>query len=465
MMNLKNIHSYILMVLWGVAAAGCSKVDFLDAKPDESMAVPATLAHYMGMMDNDASMNGAGGFGSSPLYPAVTEWASDNIWVPHNRYVNNLKEIHRAVYSWSPNPYPATDMQEWSRPYAIILNCNVVLSGLEKIAINADNQADWKMIKGMALFNRSHLYAMLLHMFAPVYDPATGNNSPAIPLRTGTDFSEKLRFSTVEECYAKVIHDLEEAIDLLPLEPLYKTRPSKRSCWALLSRIYLWMSNYEKSNYFAGLALEANGELLDYNDYATSAKYPFPRFNAEVIFNCTMRTSYSTQMRIDSVLYESYMENDLRKVLFFKKAADVGYIFYGNYDGATYVFAGLANDELYFNRAETSARMGKVDRAMSDLNRLLEKRYRKVNGLSTFVPYDITDRKEAIRLILRERRKQLVWRGLRWMDLKRLNLDPEYAKTLKRKIGSEQLELPPDDARYVFPVPDAVTDLNPALIK
>ncbi len=465
MMNLKKIHSYILIVLGGMAATSCSKTTFLDAKPDESMTVPATLAHYMAMMDSDASMNGAGGFGSSPLYPAVTEWASDNIWVPNNRYVNNLTEMHRAVYSWSNNPYPATDMQEWSKPYAIILSCNVVLSGLEKIKINAENQADWNMIKGMALFNRSHLYAMLLHMFAPVYDPAKDNNSPAIPLRMGTDFSEKLKFSTVEECYTKVVRDIEEAIDLLPIDPLYKTRPSKRSCWALLSRLYLWMSDFEKSNLYANLALEANADLLDYNAYSTTANYPFPRFNAEVIFNCTMRTSYSTQFRIDTLLYDIYDDNDLRKALFYKKASDRGYVFYGNYDGATYVFAGLANDELYFNRAETYARMGKVDLAMSDLNKLLETRYRKVNGLTTYVPYDITDRKQVLQLVLEERRKQLVWRGLRWMDLKRLNLDPVYAKTLKRKIGDAELELKPGDARYVFPIPDVVTDLNPNLIK
>ncbi|MBL1411560.1 RagB/SusD family nutrient uptake outer membrane protein [Sphingobacterium faecale] len=464
MMNVKKIYSYILIVLWGMAATSCSKTTFLDAKPDESMTVPATLAHYMAMMDSDVSMNGAGGFGSSPLYPAVTEWASDNVWVPHNRYVNNLMEMHRAVYSWSSNPYPATDMQEWSKPYAIILSCNVVLSGLEKIEINAANQIDWKMVKGMALFNRSHLYAMLLHMFAPVYDPAKDNDSPAIPLRMGTDFSEKLKFSTVEECYTRIINDLEEAMDLLPIDPLYKTRPSKRSCWALLSRLYLWMSDFEKSNHYANLALEANADLLDYNVYSTTANYPFPRFNAEVIFNCTMRV-FSSYARIDSILFDSYNSNDLRKELFYKKANDMGYSFFGNYDGAQYVFAGLANDELYFNRAESYARMGKVDLAMSDLNKLLETRYRKVNGLTTYIPHGTTDREQAIELILRERRKQLVWRGLRWMDLKRLNLDPVYAKTLKRRIGDLELELKPNDPRYVFPVPDVVTDLTPDLIK
>ena len=54
-------------------------------------------------------------------------------------------------------------------------------------------------------------------------------------------------------------------------------------------------------------------------------------------------------------------------------------------------------------------------------------------------------------------------RGLRWTDLRRLNRDPRYAVTLTRSINGTTYMLPPNDARYVYPIPDAVIAANPGM--
>ena len=66
--------------------------------------------------------------------------------------------------------------------------------------------------------------------------------------------------------------------------------------------------------------------------------------------------------------------------------------------------------------------------AMNDLNTLLQARW----AAGSFTALTATDGQDALRQILMERRKELLFRGLRWTDLRRLNKDPGTAVTLYR---------------------------------
>jgi TonB-dependent SusC/RagA subfamily outer membrane receptor len=50
--------------------------------------------------------------------------------------------------------------------------------------------------------------------------------------------------------------------------------------------------------------------------------------------------------------------------------------------------------------------------------------------------------------------KECVFRNLRWSDLRRLNLDPQYAKMLTRTATGTNYQLLPNDSRYVLPIAD-----------
>ena len=60
--------------------------------------------------------------------------------------------------------------------------------------------------------------------------------------------------------------------------------------------------------------------------------------------------------------------------------------------------------------------------------------------------------------ILAERRKELVMRGTRWADLRRLNKEPKYATTLVRDLDAEQYELKPGSPKWVWPLPIEAID-------
>src|SRR3546814_922081 len=111
---------------------------------------------------------------------------------------------------------------------------------------------------------------------------------------------------------------------------------------------------------------------------------------------------------------------------------------------------------MYLNKAECLARKGAAQEALDVLNTLLVNRYHK----ETFVKKTASDPVEALTLILTERRKELVMRDIRWMDIKRLNLEPKHQITLTRTIGSQIFELEPNDNRFALPFPQSVIDVS-----
>lgn len=104
--------------------------------------------------------------------------------------------------------------------------------------------------------------------------------------------------------------------------------------------------------------------------------------------------------------------------------------------------------------AECSARLGNVDKALEYINSLLIKRYKS----SSYVPVRVEGKEQALALILKERNKELLFRGVRWHDLKRLKR--EYLITLVRTVGSETFRLPPDDKKWTLPIPPNVVRLS-----
>lgn len=67
---------------------------------------------------------------------------------------------------------------------------------------------------------------------------------------------------------------------------------------------------------------------------------------------------------------------------------------------------------------------------------------------------------ELLHKIILERRKELVFRGLRWTDLRRLNKETEFAITLRRTVKGMEYVLPPNDPRYTQQIPFSVISFN-----
>ncbi|WP_420477376.1 RagB/SusD family nutrient uptake outer membrane protein, partial [Noviherbaspirillum sp. ST9] len=265
--------------------------------------------------------------------PMAGEESADTYYLTESSY-NSISNVNtRNNYIWADQ---GERIGDWSNPYRAIFYANVVLDALnDKAKGLAEDEK--KVIRGSALFFRSFLFYELAQVFAKPYSEEV-LSSPGIPLRLDSDPDAASFRASIGDTYAQIISDLKLAGSLLPVTSAPKNRPSGAAVYGLLARIYLNMGEYENASLYADSCLSVNNALMDYNSLSKTATTPIARFNDEVIL---ASRSYdlsnllgTSRCRVDTLLYNSYVANDLRKVIFFKKNTDGSYTIKGSYDGA-----------------------------------------------------------------------------------------------------------------------------------
>lgn len=424
--------------------------DWLDAKPDKALILPVTIDDYQLLLNNRMV------FGVQA--PALGEAASDDAYLAYTRWLASPSAISKNVYIWSEDIYEGEVNGDWNTAYSQILNANVVLEGIAKIrpGTTAETQK-WQSVKGQALFYRAWCFYNLSQIFCKPYDPNTAGKELGLPLKLSADVNERPGRSSLQQTYDQITGDLLSAKELLPETQEFKTQPTKNAVSGLLARIYLSMEYYTEALSFSKESLLINNGLMNYYELNAATTYPMPLFNKEVIWHAESGY-YSNAPNyygiVDTVLYGMYSDNDLRKTLFFGNGTD-GRRFRGNYKGTRLdPFVGIANDELFLIAAECSVRIGSISEGMQLLNTLLKTRWKlNTDGTSTFTNKTAANETEALKTILDERRKELILRGVRWSDLRRLNRDERFRKTLLRHMNGQTYSLPPNDPRYTFLIP------------
>ncbi|OSZ77212.1 hypothetical protein CAP36_12420 [Chitinophagaceae bacterium IBVUCB2] len=425
-----------------LALFSCKK-NWLDEKPNKALVIPSTLQDCQILLDNNQRLN--------TREPAIGEIGADNYFKYFADW-QSAQEPERNMYTWMPDIFGTQPSAEWRNGYENIYYANAVLETLAKIDVIPSNSTEWNAIRGTALFFRALGHYNMVSLFAKPYDPVSSSTDLGIPIKISADINQTATRGNVQGVYDLILADLNEAKQLLPLSVSFKTRPSKVAAEGLLADVYLTMGNYDKALEYSDAALSRYNTLLNYNTLSPASNTPFTRFNAEVIYHC-VQISYGIIVLgtgyVDTLLFQSYHADDLRKVLFYRNRT-VGYSFKGSYNqsGSSF-FSGVATDELYLIRAECNARKNNVAASMNDLNTLLRTRWKT----GTYVDMIAANQTEALSKVLIERRKELAFRGRRWNDLRRLNKDPNYAITLKRILNSQTYTLPPNDLRYVYPIP------------
>lgn len=446
MKNLLKIMSIISLCIVLMSMTACEK--YLDIQSNDEQIIPKDLESLQKLLDNSMKMNsGVGSYG---------EVSADDYFIEQTLY-DTKAEKNKRSYIWE-NDLDVFD-NDWSKGYTPVYISNLVLDQLQDIDPVPEELASRNQVLGSALFYRANQYLSLLWNYAKVYNPATASADLGIVLRNTSDFNEKSVRSSVKTCYDRVIQDLRTAMELLPDLATHVMRPSKIAAYGVLSRMYLSMAQYDSAYYFADKVLEIKDDLLDFNnpaDVALSSDFPFARFNKETIayFDLTKSDILDqyANIQVDTLLYATYSAHDLRREAYFLTGVSPYVSVKGNYAGqrpfGEPIFGGLATDEFYLIRAECLARAGKLAEAQDDLNKLLTKRYKT----GTFQPYALTGQQAVLQLILKERRKELFLRGLRWIDIKRLNLEGANI-TLKRKIDGKEYILKPNANRFALPLP------------
>lgn len=442
---------FILVIITLSFLSSCKK--FLDEPPTTSLAYPTSVANCQALLDNSEVMNQ----GLTPNYP---ESSADDYFVTQSQF-NSATRTSQLVYIWNEVGDNTSLQNDWAYAYKPIYHANVCLESIEKID-KTNNLLAWNNVKGSAFFFRAFYFLQLVWEYGKTYDEVTSSNDLGIALKITSDLYDPTTRSSVRQSYDRILNDAKQSIQFLPDTTSNPLRPSKVAAYGLLARTYLSMRLYDSAGKYADQYLSSKNSLIDYNgdaDIVNSFSLdisPFRLFNKETAFYTSMAPLISfpgiTSSYVDSLLYSSYVTDDLRKQAYFTGTGPYK-AFKGTYTQDIYTkFSGIATDEMFLIRAECFARKGDKGNAMSDLNTLLIKRWKA----GTFVPLTAANADHALQIILLERRKQLLTRGLRWPDLKRLNKESAFTTTLTRIVNGQTYTLLPNDNRYALAIPSII---------
>lgn len=437
----------ILIYMTVIILFSCSG-DWLEERPNKALVVPEDIADYELLLNNPNNFN---------LFPSFGQISSDDYYIPDEAFSSVSNQFERNLYLWvKDDVYAGRPSNDWYMLYRTVFVANTIIRGVEENFTESEAE-NWNQIKGSAHFHRARAFLQAADLFATPYNPAEAAITPGIPLRLNPEVSEVSSRATMERTYDQIGEDLEIAIALLPTIVSIKTRPSKAAAYGLAARYYLVLGDYNSAMEAANNALEINSTLLDYNLINSGGNAPFTRFNDEVYFDAAL-ANYSILSSsfslVDPSLYQSYEDGDIRKEAFFR-SGPMGMMFKGTYNGNRgpgSLFAGITTAEMYLVKAECEVRTGNLESGVAALNALVVNRYR----YEGFKPLKAETVKDAIQLVIDQRRKELAFRGLRFSDLRRFNQEPDFAVSIFRYFEDEVYELPPNDLRYTFPIPDEV---------
>lgn len=479
-MNRKFLTGFVLVA--GLATTACNKQ--LDQKPSNAVPVSdmfktvndfnaAVLGVYYEMAHSGSYLAGD----DAPIaWVSTFDVLADNVISQQTG-----RGSQRTFGNWQYNPSNTTAMM--ADAYSIIRATNGIITNIS----NIQDAPERPNIEGEALAARAMVHFDLLRIYSkPVSGPQADPSSMGVPYVTTTDIHETPDRGTVKETYDKIVADLENAKDLInPNNGV--GRLNKAAVYALLSRVYLYGGEWQKSADAASQSLQLNGNP------GTIASFPAIWTDASEV-GVLFKVKITDQDRLGgqpikigvgysqtnagntksewvashslALMYDT--ANDVRTKAYLKKVKFSGldYISVCKYFGRSGSPAGLVDikylrvAEVLLNRAEAYVMTNSDVEALADLNILRQNRYKN------YTPG--TETGQALKdAIAKERRLELAFEGDRWFDLKRkgLPIARDEFGDLADGSGTKYFvrDLPADDHRWLIPIAQDYVNANPNL--
>ncbi len=447
-----------------LSLASCKK-DFLDLSPYDQVPQDQAITDEAGMA---AAVNGMYAqlrslnlYGRSlPLYGDVM---ADNAFISTTNSNRYLIEFNYTFISTNGN-----SSATWASAYNAILRANNI--------INSDvSSANSNQLKGEALTIRALMYFNLVNWYAKPYtvDP----NSEGVPLVLTYDALLKPSRAKVSEVYAQIEADLTSAFTLLTSTSKNSSYVTKYAARALQARVAQFKGDWATAK-TAALDVVTNGGFT----LATSANLvaywsnPAPVANKlETIYEVTSdavnnngsnalsyfydQAGYGDAICADD-LYNKYTATDVRRNLFIT----------GTRGGITvrivnkYPNTNSAADkddtkviryaEVLLILAESYQRTNDEVNALLYLNQVAQRRDPAFTGFMSSGAQLLDD-------ILLERRKELAFEGMRYLDLQRLDRDVARVNINNNYVGVTPVTIAAGNFRRIFPIPQDERDANP----
>lgn len=381
----------------------------------------------------------------------------------------------------------SADNGTWDNLYQRINSLNIILSEIDNMPqeIQKDRESASR-IKGEALFLRAQFYLTLVNLYADAFAPSSADSKLGVPLKL-TEFVEhdknketQFERATVSQVYQQIVADLEQSINSFEqtsqIKPIY--RASNEAAMLLLSRVYLYMQNWESAADWAKKVLAKSNVLYNYASIG-STSYVISADNPEVLFAqgpLNIQNAFTARggdFCVTDELYSSYADDDYRKDIFFTRSTFSDSIAVSrkfrkelHVSEVSDLFL-LRTSEVHLNLIESLAMMGQLNEAKELLDNFRSFRM-------SSIPVITVDQPTLIEEVRSERRKELCFEGHRWFDLRRYAALEQfsYKKDIvhvynsynwnDRNIAVKAVvyKLNQDDLAYTFAIPKSVLEFD-----
>lgn len=457
-----------------LALTGCK--DFLNQEPKLTQSTEITLSSYDGL--NKSVAGAYGPLASSSWYGASYVLSSD--MRSGNGSRNEKAESGRYTQSYEWNYTDDNGGGIWSTAYYVISAANNVINSLEGKTSTEVSEQDINNLKAEALFIRALAHFDLVKIYSQPY--TYKKDGLGVPYVKVTDPNGKPARESVENTYKMIVEDLleaEKAIDSKYVRDGFvdsKASVSIYAIQALLSRVYLYMGDWNNSAVYATKVIDSKAfDLWDAETYPTVWGKDVADDGGEVIFEiygkktngyygswvdiswmCNPEGYADTQASPD--LISLYKEGDVRRDLYVSKTFEDETVLYwtGKYPGkgdgtpdATNVII-LRLSEMYLNRAEATLNGASTGvPAVDDINAVVTKR-----GLTPYLAVTRTD-------VQTERRLEFAFEGHYFFDLARWN--QSLVRNYFTGNMNQNVEFP--SPKWAIPIPKREIQLNENLIQ
>ena len=474
-----GIFSYLLPL---TSSLFTSCDSYIDITPKGSITVDSTAQYYELIVNPLRS-----------YYPSSYILLSDNQWAKESDilgYESQTMDGINFTFNEKADRTIFADNGLYENMYALIMRSNLIIDNID--ATTGDESLK-RLAKAEARTFRAWDHFLAVNTFAKAYDPATAATDGGVCMMEHYDLEATPTKSTVAQVYDFIIKDLEESVDLLQEKPVNIYHPNKAFGYALLAKVYLFHRDWEKAKSAAEASLRLNSALADYNlinDAGGTAFYKnYAKENNPEVLSYHWLSGWGSGEQvalyhygmISPELKQLFESNDLRYKLFLRDKGTSITLWFDSGSGAaiwtpaitnldrfTYMMVGLRTAEVYLMLAEANARLNQLSQATDYVNQLRAKR---LSGTKTSIEVPSTQ-KEMMDQIILERRKEMLFGFNRFFDLKRFNLEPEYAKTITRQFPVVNISenypqktytLQPNSRMYIIPFPRSARDKNPNL--
>ncbi len=477
---MKRTIAYILSAAAVLLTTACN--GFLDKGPRTSQSTELTLSKYSGL--NSSTLGAYTYLGSAGWY------GGNRVLESEMRSGNGIKAI-----SHNSNRY-ATEMNWnytadatnglWAYGYITVSRVNNVLDNLEGKEGGEVSQQDIDNLRAECLFLRALSHFDMVTLYAQPYSYATGSSledpsqALGIPYIFHTSPDDQSPRNTVKEVYDYIVADLLEAESLIADDYARagvadaKAVVSKSAIQALLSRVYLYMGQWQNAADYATKVI-GSGKYRMWTPANYASAWTANTGGDEVIFevyidmNNLSNTDCSYMTYPDGAygdciaspeLYALYEDGDVRKDVYVQDAAGTE----GLWWTAKYAGKGLnvpdANNtvilrlsEMYLNRAEAIVNGASVEgtSAVQDLNVITSNR-----GAAQYSSVGYND----IRV---ERRKELAWEGHYFFDLARWGQSLSRGSSAFLTESNRNISFP--SYRWALPIPKSEMEVNANLVQ